>query len=156
MIKILFVCLGNICRSSAAQGVFEKIIKDRGIEGNFKVDSAGLIDYHKGELSDKRMRHHAYERGYDLTHRSRPVKMSDFDEFDYIYAMDMQNISGLQRLNAEKAQQKVSLLCKLCTQHNVETIPDPYYGTGKDFGYVLDLLEDACSNLCDLMQQKIS
>lgn len=156
MIKILFVCLGNICRSSAAQGVFEKIIEDRGLQNHFKVDSAGLIDYHQGELSDKRMIKHAFERGYNLTHRSRPVTLKDFEEFDYIFAMDHQNVSGLSRLNYNIAQQKVSLLGKLCTNHNVEVIPDPYYGTGKDFEYVLDLLEDSCNNLCNIMEKKIS
>ncbi len=156
MIKVLFVCLGNICRSSAAQGVFEQIIKERGLESSFSVDSAGLIDYHKGELSDPRMIRHAHNRGYELTHRSRPIAMSDFEEFDYIYAMDLQNVQGLRRLNPQIAEQKVSLLGKLCTRHNVEIIPDPYYGSGKDFEYVLDLLEDSCNNLCDMLVEKFN
>lgn len=156
MIKILFVCLGNICRSSAAQGVFESIIAQRGLQDKVYVDSAGLIDYHQGELSDIRMRRHASKRGYNLTHRSRPVTAGDFKEFDYIYAMDHQNIKGLSRINPELTQTKVSLLGKLCTKYNVDVIPDPYYGGDKDFEYVLDLLEDSCNNLCDILHEKLS
>lgn len=156
MVKILFVCLGNICRSSAAQGVFENIIEKRGLKEYFKVDSAGLIDYHQGELSDIRMRKHAANRGYNLTHRSRPVEPNDFVEFDYIYAMDHQNVKGLCKINPHLAAPKVALLGKLCTKHNVDIIPDPYYGGDKDFEYVLDLLEDSCSNLCDILQEKLS
>lgn len=156
MFKILFVCLGNICRSSAAQGVFEKIIQQKGVEKYFSVDSAGLISYHQGELSDPRMIEHAKMRGYNLTHRSRPITQKDFEEFDYIFAMDNDNIKRLSRINAELTAKKVTLLAEYCTEHEAKIIPDPYYGTGKDFDYVLDLLEDSCTNLCNILLQELN
>lgn len=84
MISLLFVCLGNICRSPMAQTVFEKIIENQGVEDQFRVDSAGLINYHEGEKADSRMRSHARARGYEITHLSRPVQKKDFEKFDYI------------------------------------------------------------------------
>ncbi len=144
--RILFVCLGNICRSPSAEGVFRAIVEREGLENEIEIDSAGLLDYHKGNLADPRMRKHALARGYDLTHRSRPVILEDFDNFDYIVAMDHENVKGLLALAPEK-KAKISLLARYCCKHKTDIVPDPYYGGADGFEYVLDLLEDACENL---------
>lgn len=94
--KILFVCLGNICRSSSAEGVMRLLVEEAGLEEQFVIDSAGILSYHQGELPDPRMRAHAIRRGYNLTHRSRPVRTSDFYDFDLIIGMDDRNIEDLK------------------------------------------------------------
>ena len=96
MKKILFVCLGNICRSSSAEEIMRTYIRKAGLEQELEVDSAGILSYHQGELPDERMRAHALRRGYNLTHRSRPVRTSDFEEFDWILGMDDRNIDALK------------------------------------------------------------
>jgi len=94
--KILFVCLGNICRSSSAEGVMKHLVSEAGLEDQFVIDSAGILSYHQGELPDSRMRAHAIRRGYNLTHRSRPVRTEDFYNFDLIIGMDDRNIEDLK------------------------------------------------------------
>lgn len=153
MKKILFICLGNICRSTAAEEVMRTLTKRAGLE--LEIDSAGLINYHEGELADPRMRNHAFRHGYRLTHRSRPVKAEDFYRFDHIFAMDHNNVRGLQRVApAEELMQKVEMLPSYLTRHQSSTIPDPYYGDDKDFEYVIELLEDACENLVSKFQSE--
>ena len=144
MTSVLFVCLGNICRSSAAEEVFRQLVAQRGLSEFFHIDSAGLIDYHEGELSDPRMRSHAARRGYRLTHRSRPVKEADFTRFDYIVGMDHDNMRQLQR---RAASARLVLMADFLRHHDSPTIPDPYYGGPEDFDHVLDLLEDATVGL---------
>ena len=150
MTSVLFVCLGNICRSSAAEEVFRQLVAQRGLSESFHIDSAGLIDYHEGELSDPRMRSHAARRGYRLTHRSRPVKEADFTRFDYIVGMDHDNMRQLQRRAAStstSASARLLLMADFLRHHDSPTIPDPYYGGPEDFDHVLDLLEDATVGL---------
>lgn len=147
MTSVLFVCLGNICRSPMAEGVFNRILQRENAE-TFRVDSAGLLDYHQGEPADNRMRTHAQRRGYMLTHRSRPVTREDFEMFDIIIGMDNQNIRGLNsiaRTDAHKA--KIKRITDYCSKYNVSEVPDPYYGGADGFEFVIDLLEDACENL---------
>ena len=98
--KILFVCLGNICRSPAAQGVMQRLVDEQGLSSNFEIDSAGTYSGHRGQLPDPRMRRHASLRGYDLTHRARPVTSDDFDHFDIIVAMDEGNRRTLSSMCA--------------------------------------------------------
>ena len=153
MISILFVCLGNICRSSAAEEVFRHLVNERGLTDAFHIDSAGLIDYHEGELSDPRMRSHAARRGYRLTHRSRPVREADFTRFDYIIGMDHDNMRQLQRrAAATPSTASLLLMADFLTHHNSSTIPDPYYGGPEDFDHVLDLLEDATEGLLSFIE----
>lgn len=153
MISILFVCLGNICRSSAAEEVFRHLVNERGLTEAFRIDSAGLIDYHEGELSDPRMRSHAARRGYRLTHRSRPVREADFTRFDYIVGMDHDNMRQLQRRAAATASTAhLLLMADFLSHHNSSTIPDPYYGGPDDFDHVLDLLEDASVGLFSYLE----
>jgi len=148
MIKILFVCLGNICRSPSAEGIMKKMVKDSGLENQIHVDSAGLLDYHEGDLPDRRMRTHAIRRGYNLDSRSRPVNYNDFFDFDLIIGMDDQNIANLKRLAPDdKSVKKIHRMTEYCTRHNFDHVPDPYYGGADGFELVLDLLEDACEGL---------
>ncbi len=151
MTQILFVCLGNICRSSAAEEVFRTLVARRGLADRFAVDSAGLIDYHEGELSDPRMIRHAARRGYRLTHRSRPVTVADFSRFHYIVGMDERNMQGLARMAAQAPANDAQMLrmASFLTHHDAAIIPDPYYGGESDFEHVLDLLEDAAGGLLE-------
>ena len=147
MTHILFICLGNICRSPLAEEVFRTLAERSGRGTDFEIDSAGLIDYHEGELADERMRRTAERRGYRLTHRSRPACAADFRRFDYIVAMDAANLRGLARLRPADAKVEVVLLADYLTRHASSSIPDPYYGTTADFEHVVDLCEDACAEL---------
>ena len=148
-IKVLFVCLGNICRSPSAEAIFQDKLNKRGIAYRYKVDSAGIINAHVGKKADSRMRKHAERRGYNITHRSRQFDpKKDFDEFDFIIGMDNRNISNLKSMtvNDEKLA-KISKMTDYCTTFQESEIPDPYYGGFEGFEYVLDLLEDACEGL---------
>ncbi|MBR6433494.1 low molecular weight protein-tyrosine-phosphatase [Bacteroides sp. KG68] len=151
--KILFVCLGNICRSPSAEGVMRKMLKEAGCEERFVVDSAGISSYHRGELPDGRMRAHAARRGYDLTHRSRPVRTDDFYDFDLIIGMDDRNIDDLkERAPSDAEWKKIRRMTEFCTKFvHADHVPDPYYGGAEGFEYVLDILEDACAGLLSEM-----
>lgn len=151
--KILFVCLGNICRSSSAEGVMKQLIEQAGREDEFIIDSAGILSYHQGELPDSRMRAHAARRGYDLTHRSRPVCTDDFYDFDLIIGMDDRNIDDLKdRAPSVEAWKKIHRMTEYCTKFtHANQVPDPYYGGAEGFEYVLDVLEDACAGLLEMV-----
>ena len=152
--KILFVCLGNICRSPAAEGVMQSLIEERGLQHKYELDSAGLYGGHAGELPDKRMRVHAQRRGLSLTHRSRPVRPSDFDEFDLIVGMDHSNLRGLRQLAPTlEAEQKIVPMTDFLRRHpGWDHVPDPYYEGAEGFELVLDLLDDACAGLLDTLE----
>lgn len=146
--RILFICLGNICRSSSAQTVMQHLVDQTGLTHRFFIDSAGLIDYHEGEPSDSRMRRHASQRGYRITHLSRPIRQSDFHSFDLIIGMDQSNINSLRRLAPDaQSASKIHRITEWCTQHQATEVPDPYYGGADGFELVLDMLEDACQGL---------
>ena len=148
---ILFVCLGNICRSCTAEEIFRTLVSRAGLDSRYEVDSAGIIDYHEGELPDVRMRQAAQARGYRLTHHSRPVKTEDFRRFDLIIGMDDRNCDKLRRLApTEEGKQKVAAMASYLRHHpEASFIPDPYYGTEADFELVVELLEDACEGLLE-------
>lgn len=146
--RVLFVCLGNICRSPAAEAVFKDVVQRSGREQEFEIDSAGTAAYHRGEKADPRMIDRAAIRGIEVTSISRPVVDEDFEKFDYIIGMDRNNVQDLkERCKKEAHQSKISLMSDYCTKHKVPAIPDPYYGTIHDFDYVLTLLQDACEEL---------
>lgn len=149
--KILFICLGNICRSPAAEGIMKHLVEKAGREDEFLIDSAGISGYHRGDLPDRRMREHAARRGYDLTHRSRPVRTEDFYNFDWIIGMDDQNIEDLKdRAPSTEEWKKIHRMTEYCTRHTrADHVPDPYYEGYEGFEYVLDLLEDACAGLLE-------
>jgi protein-tyrosine phosphatase len=148
MNSLLFVCLGNICRSPMAEAIFLKILDREGLTGQFKIDSAGLLDYHEGELADSRMRFHAGMRGYILTHKSRPITKADFNAFEWIIGMDEQNIRGLKQLASTDEQKgKIHLMTDYCQRMEATHVPDPYYSGDQGFENVINLLEDACEGL---------
>lgn len=148
MKRILFVCLGNICRSSSAEEIMRTFIKNAGREKEIEVDSAGILSYHEGELPDSRMRMHASRRGYHLTHRSRPVRTLDFYDFDMIIGMDDRNIQDLiDRTPDLESEKKICRMTDFCRNKVVDYVPDPYYGGAQGFENVLDILEDACEGL---------
>jgi protein-tyrosine phosphatase len=148
MKRILFVCLGNICRSSSAEEIMRTLVKKAGLEHEIEVDSAGILSYHEGELPDSRMRMHASRRGYDLTHRSRPVKTLDFFEFDMLIGMDDRNIQDLTDRSPDlDSLKKIHRMTDFCRTKVVDHVPDPYYGGAQGFENVLDILEDACEGL---------
>lgn len=158
--SVLFVCLGNICRSPAAQAVMQAMVDKRGLTDRFHIDSAGTGGYHIGDLPDKRMRVHARPRGYELTHRARRVQSSDFDDFDLIVGMDAANVSDLCQWAATIEQErKVVMMGDYIRQFpHYDYVPDPYYEGSEGFELVLDLLEDACEHLLDriIKQNEIS
>lgn len=143
--KILFVCLGNICRSPAAEGVMKKLAAGHPIE----VRSAGTAGYHIGELPDSRMRSHAKKRGIDLVSRAQqfdPVR--HFEEFDRIIAMDASNFRDLKSMDRSGTyREKLSMMTDYCRTMNADEVPDPYYGGPEGFEHVLNILEDACAGL---------
>ena len=156
MISVLFVCLGNICRSPMAQTVFEEIIKLNGLGNDFYVDSAGLLDYHEGEKADSRMLIHASLRGYEITHRSRPVQKRDFEKFDYIVGMDDQNMRALRRMaSSVEERSKIYKMTDFLQKLQADSVPDPYYGGDAGFVKVIDLLEDACEGLFSQIRYKV-
>jgi len=153
--SILFVCMGNICRSPMAEGVFLHILKREHREHDFVVDSAGTHGYHAGELADSRMRMHATKRGYTLESRSRRVTREDYENFDLIVAMDDANYDDLrEKANSVDEKNKIVRMTDYCTKHQATHIPDPYYGGERGFEYVIDLLEDACENLITQVRKK--
>ena len=147
--SVLFICLGNICRSPAAQAVMQRMVDERGLTDRFFIDSAGIGGWHIGDLPDKRMRVHARPRGYELTHRARKVHSADFEDFDLVVGMDAANVDDLRYLAATPEQQdKVVMMGDYIRQYpNYDHVPDPYYEGSEGFELVLDLLEDACDNL---------
>ncbi|TGL55611.1 low molecular weight phosphotyrosine protein phosphatase [Leptospira kemamanensis] len=145
-IKVLFICLGNICRSPAAKGAFQNLVKQKNLESKFVIDSCGTSGYHDGELPDPRTRKVALKRGIQLTHRSRKLKPSDFDEFDYLLVMDDNNFREvISLIKEETIKNKVFKFASFRTDDGPDIVPDPYYGTEKDFESVQNLVED-CSD----------
>lgn len=153
MISVCFVCLGNICRSPTAEGVFVKLVADAGLEGEFFIDSAGTAGYHSGELADPRSREAASRRGYQLLSRSRQFVVSDFDTFDVICAMDLHNLKDLRALAPSPlAEKKLSLLRAFDpTAPKSAIVPDPYYGGARGFDEVIDICERACRGLLETL-----
>ena len=148
--SVLFVCMGNICRSPSAEGVFRKMVADAGREAEFDIDSAGTIGYHAGERADSRMRAAAAARGYSLDSRARRLEPADFADFDLIIAMDNDNYRNITDMDTGQGA-RVVRMCDYCKQHDTDEVPDPYYGGPTGFETVLDILEDACANLLEEM-----
>jgi protein-tyrosine phosphatase len=154
MSRILFICLGNICRSPMAEAVMRKLVKERGLEAKYEIDSAGLISYHEGEGADPRMKFHAKRHGYLLTHISRPVREMDFDLFDLIVSMDDSNWERLHRLAPTvEAETKIVRMTDYCRTHVIDHVPDPYYGGDQGFENVIEILEDACEGLLEELEK---
>lgn len=146
MASILFVCMGNICRSPAAEGVFRKLVSDAGRVDEFEIDSAGTISYHAGDPADRRMRAAAGRRGYQLESIARRIREDDFERFDLIVTMDDENFHTVRAMDPG-ARARVVRMCDYVSDRAVSEVPDPYYGGDSGFEQVLDILEDACANL---------
>ncbi|MCJ8331543.1 MAG: low molecular weight phosphotyrosine protein phosphatase [Lentisphaeria bacterium] len=156
MKKVLFVCLGNICRSPSAEGIFQGLVDQANLSKEIKVDSAGTSSWHIGDPADTRMRATAKERGYDLTSRARSFGKKDFKDFDYILAMDETNYKDIVKLaRSPEDEAKVELMTDYCESHTDTYVPDPYYGGADGFHYVIDLLEDATSSLLKKVKSDI-
>ncbi len=150
--KILFVCLGNICRSPAAEGIFTQKIKERDIENVFVVDSAGTGGWHIGNLPDQRMRTTALSKGIELTSRARQIEENDLYEFDHILVMDKDNLNAVKSLikdDMHTMNSKIKLILSYSKKSQLDEVPDPYYGGQNGFEKVLDLLNDAIEELID-------
>lgn len=146
--SILFVCMGNICRSPTAEGVFRVRAEKAGIAERLHIDSAGTHAYHVGHKPDPRSSEFAARRGYDLTtQRARQVQASDFATFDLIYAMDHENMARLRAACPLEHRHKLALFMDLAANSDSDVVPDPYYGDGNGFDLVLDYIEDASDGL---------
>lgn len=154
MIKVLFVCMGNICRSPAAHAIFQSFVETENLQDKIFVDSAGTISYHEGDLPDPRMIDHASKRNYNLDHIARQIRKEDLAKFDYIITMDNENYYNVRALtNNVNEQKKISKMTDYCKYYTAKEVPDPYYGGAEGFEYVLDLLEDACYGLLEKIKK---
>lgn len=155
MVKVIFVCLGNICRSPAAEGIFSTKVKERGLEEDILVDSAGTHAYHVGDPADARMQRHASKRGYKLLSIGRAFDPSDLKEYDYILAMDRENYANIISLDSNgQFSGKVKMMTDYNRKVQAYEVPDPYYGGPQGFERVLDIIEEASENLLDEISEK--
>ena len=155
-IKVLFVCLGNICRSPTAHAVFEKKVDTKGLSRHIVVDSAGTGSWHIGSSPDKRTCHTAAKYGYVMDHlAARQVSVNDFDSFDYIFAMDKSNLSDLQILCPDNYKGTLALFLPFCGATLMEEVPDPYYGGDDGFEHVLGLIAEASEGLLADVRERL-
>lgn len=146
--SVLFVCLGNICRSPAAEGILQALVDEQDRQAEIVVDSAGTAGYHDGKRADARMIAAAKNRGIDLTSISRKLLPTDLDQFDLVIAMDRENLADIQRLSSDPTA-TIKLLSEYLGDDWPSDVPDPYYGGGDGFEYVLDMLAAACPAILD-------
>lgn len=148
---VLFICLGNICRSPAAEGIMKSLVETAGLSDEFEIDSAGIGSWHVGQLPDSRMRKCGAELGYRFDSHARQFQRSDFKRFDTIVVMDNENYRAITSMASSQADKdKVVRMADFLTSHReYTTVPDPYYGDYSDFELVIILLEDACQGLLD-------
>lgn len=156
-VRVLFICLGNICRSPAAEGLLKETVSERHASGHWDIDSAGTGGWHVGDLPDQRMRAHAIRRGLNLNHICRQVRESDFDNFDLIIGMDDSNLSALRRLapTPEDEEKILPMAAFFGSYSRFDHVPDPYYDGAQGFETVLDILTEATENLYDTVTAEI-
>lgn len=154
--RVLFVCMGNICRSPTAHGVFEAKVREAGLAGQVEVDSAGTHSYHVGAPPDARSQEHAARRGYDLSaQRARQLQRRDFEVFDLVLVMDNDNLEAAEDLCPPEHRHKLRPFAEFFQHHDSPVVPDPYYGGARGFDDVLDLVEDGCEGLLALVQREM-
>ena len=154
MISVLYVCLGNICRSPAAEGILRHLVKKQGKEEQFHIESCGVGDWHIGRLPDDRMRDSAKNRGIVLSTRAQLFKREFFDQFDYIFVADQEILHVLyQHAKSPEHKAKIHLMTVYSKCYPNEEVPDPYYRGGGDFETVLDILEDSCEGFLDYLNK---
>jgi protein-tyrosine phosphatase len=155
--SVTFVCMGNICRSPTAHGVFMRRLSDAGLTSQVRVDSAGTHDLHRGEGADRRSQRHALERGYDLSRlRARQLAAKDFGRSDLMLAMDWDNLRAAEERCPPEHRYKLRRLTEFCLRYSSEIVPDPYYGGVAAFEHVLDLIEDACDGLLEHVRREVA
>ena len=155
--SLLFLCMGNICRSPTAHGVFRDLVHARGLHQHIRIDSAGTHNYHPGSPPDARSQKHAIKRGYDLSDlRARQISDLDYEKYDLLLAMDWDNLALAQENCPPEHQRKLRRLTEFCKSHQAAVVPDPYYGGDAGFEHVLDLIEDACEGLLEHVQQRLT
>jgi protein-tyrosine phosphatase len=152
--SILFVCMGNICRSPAGENVMRRQLQKAGLADQIVCDSAGTIGYHAGDAPDSRMCVAGQQRGLPMTGIARQVTRADLDKFDLILAMDDDNYAELEQLATSNNRHKLKRFCEYCVSHPDTEVPDPYYGNAAGFEHVLDLLEDGCAQLVKQIAQQ--
>lgn len=154
MIRILFLCMGNICRSPAAHCVFQQMVDTAGLSDQFEIESAGTIGFHIGEPPDRRMQAALRSRGVPIIGKARALRAEDLDYYDHILAMDSENFRHVRQLDPEgRYTNKLELFCKYCTEHTETEVPDPYYGGDRGFDHVIDLIQDGCAGLLKRLRQ---
>lgn len=155
---VLFICLGNICRSPAAEGIMKSLVEKEGMSDDFFIDSAAIGSWHIGQLPDSRMRKCGAEHGYRFDSHARQFLKSDFQRFDLIVVMDNENYRAITSMASSQADKdKVVRIADYLTHHReYTTVPDPYYGDYSDFELVIELLEDACQGLLDSIKEQNS
>jgi len=155
-VRVLFVCMGNICRSPTAQGVFERLVEEARLEMHIDIDSAGTHAYHIGEPPDQRATQAAAARGINLSaQRARRVDEADFESFDYVVAMDRSNLEDLREICPAHVQERVCLLLDFAETGQSGDVPDPYYGGAQGFERVLDMVESGARGLLEDIQQRM-
>ncbi|MBE9031072.1 low molecular weight phosphotyrosine protein phosphatase [filamentous cyanobacterium LEGE 11480] len=149
--RLLFVCLGNICRSPSAENIMNHLVQQRGLSQQVQCDSAGTSSYHIGSSPDRRMSAAAQRKlGFPLVGAARQFEATDFEQFDLILAMDQDNYAQMSQLDRQgKYTERLKLMCEFCREHTLRSVPDPYYGGEDGFNFVIDLLVDACNGLLD-------
>ncbi len=156
MVRVLFVCLGNICRSPTAEGVFRKLVTETGLAHAIEIDSAGTHAYHIGEPPDARAQATARRRGVELSGlRGRQAVRADFARFDYVLAMDQENYDDLRELCPPGSEHKLRLLLEFAPQRPEREVPDPYFGGANGFDRVLDMIEEAARGLLEDVRKKL-
>ncbi len=154
-IRVLFCCLGNICRSPTAHGIFEHFVEQHDLTAQIEIDSAGTGDWHIGKAPDPRSAAAALARGYALDHlRARQVAPADFDRFDYVLAMDRQNLADLEAMRPVSFAGELDLFLRYDPEAELEEVPDPYYGGEQGFQHVLDLIERASAGLLNHLVER--
>jgi protein-tyrosine phosphatase len=155
--KLLFVCLGNICRSPSAENIMNHLVEQAGLSEKIICDSAGTSSYHIGSPPDRRMSIAASKKlGIKLCGQARQFQKSDFQDFDLILAMDKDNYQDILLLDySRQYEQKVRLMCDFCSRHTLKEVPDPYYGGSEGFNQVIDLLVDACEGLLEYVMTQV-
>jgi protein-tyrosine phosphatase len=157
LMKLLFVCLGNICRSPAAENIMNHLASKSKIGNQIECDSAGTANYHSGSSPDRRMQAAATKRNIPMTGSARQFTKADFTAFDLIFAMDRKNYHNILALDPQgQYRHKVKLMCDFATQYPDKEVPDPYYGGAEGFDYVIDLLTDACAGLLSELESTSS
>lgn len=155
-IRVLFVCMGNICRSPAAEIIFRHRVRETGLESRVAIDSAGTIGYHRGAPPDRRMSAALKARGYSISGSARQIRADDLRDFDLILVADRENLKDVRALDpAGRNREKIRLLTDYCRVHDAEQVPDPYHGGALGFETVADLVEDAAAGLLEAVRKEI-